>query len=352
MPLRATSDDGDLQSFEFDAARWAELKGSYKGLNLRMPCCQVAAVPKTSTLGNFFFAHARRGECTTAPESAEHLYCKTLIAKAAAAAGWTVKTERGGVSPGGETWVADVFCVRGSAQVALEVQMSPQTREEALRRQARYKASNVRAAWFYGEKLHKALTVTTREVPLFGLAGVKLGQEPKIGLTEVSLSDFVVALLNKRVTWMRHAHTEPFYLSVLRRNCRRCDKPAGLVYGYARSQNGLPNGLLTGEEVDAALERLSEVMTNVELESLGLCHLMHVHQSQHLGVTAWNRCPHCGLAVKNQQVSALVDYATYGPSQMSGLDNIYFDREAQDSGAWVLVSEDGEYKAIAPMAWG
>jgi competence CoiA-like predicted nuclease len=97
-----------------------------------MPCCHVAAVPKTSTLGNYFFAHARRGECTTAPESAEHLYCKTLMAKAAASAGWTVTAERAGVSPGGEAWVADVFCEKGSAQVALEVQMSPQPREEAV----------------------------------------------------------------------------------------------------------------------------------------------------------------------------------------------------------------------------
>lgn len=121
MPLRAVSDSGNAHSFEYDAQRWAELKGDYKRLNLRIPCCGVAAIPKTSTLGNFFFAHARKGECTTAPESAEHIYCKNLIAKAAQSAGWLVTTERSGESSAGEAWIADVFCEKGKAKVALEV---------------------------------------------------------------------------------------------------------------------------------------------------------------------------------------------------------------------------------------
>ena len=349
MPLRATSDNGDLQSFELDSAQWAELKGHYKRLNLRMPCCQVAAVPKTSTLGNYFFAHARRGECTTAPESVEHLYCKALIAKAAASAGWTVTTERAGVSPGGEAWVADVFCEKGSAQVALEVQMSPQPREEAYRRQARYKSSSVRAAWFYGEKLRKDLTATTRALPIFGLAKVELGQEPNVGVTELALSDFVVALLRKRVTWMQYAPTEPFYLAVLRRDCSHCHKPAGLVYGHARTESGLPYGALVAAEIESALERVSEAMTNVELESLGLCHLAHFHQAKTHRVRLLNSCPHCGVLFKNERVDEHIGYAAQAPTQPSGLDHIFFDRQARDSGTWVLISEDGGYQAIADL---
>ena len=37
-----------------------------------MPCCEADAIPKTSRRGTAFFAHARKGDCTTAPESDEH----------------------------------------------------------------------------------------------------------------------------------------------------------------------------------------------------------------------------------------------------------------------------------------
>jgi hypothetical protein len=290
MPLRATGDAGDVHAFAMDADQWAELKGNYKALNLRMPCCQVLAVPKTSTLGNFFFAHARRGDCATASESVEHLYCKTVIAKAAAAAGWAVTTERRGATPDGEDWVVDVFCEKGSAQVALEVQMSPQPLDETWRRQARYHASNVRTAWFYGQKLRQDLTATTRELPLFGLSSVKLDEEPTVGIPEVSLGEFVAALLTKRVTWMRHDYTEPFYLAVLREDCPHCSKPAGLIFGHASTQEGLPHGALTAGGLNAALERLYAVMTDVERKSLGLCHLVRVFRARPTRDTYWNRC--------------------------------------------------------------
>ncbi len=102
MPLRAVSDAGNVHAFEFDAARWAALKQGYRVMGLRIPCCGSAAIPKTSMIGNFFFAHASKGECNTAPESAEHLYCKQLVAQAAQSAGWTVTTEQPGVSTAGE----------------------------------------------------------------------------------------------------------------------------------------------------------------------------------------------------------------------------------------------------------
>jgi hypothetical protein len=347
MPLRATSDTGDLQAFELDSAQWSELKGNYKALNLRMPCCQVPAVPKTSTLGNFFFAHARRGECTTAPESAEHIFCKSLIAKSAAAAGWAVTTERAGVSLDGEEWVADVFCVKGSTQIALEVQMSPQSRDEALQRQSRYKASGVRAAWFYGEKLHKDLKAATRDMPLFGLSAVKVGHEPNIGLTETCLTDFVTALLGKRVSWTRHQATESFYLAVLRRNCPRCERAAGLVYGYSRTQVGLPSAPLAPVDVDAALQRLFTAMTSIELESVGLCHLLQVPQPRWHTDAYWSLCPRCRSSVTSAKLCELLDAADIGPSHLSGFETLYFDRAARDAGTWVLISENGEYQAIA-----
>lgn len=88
------------------------------------PCCEARAVPKTSVLGNLFFAHAYKGDCSTAPESQEHKFCKAIVASVAQAAGWKITTERVGTSPAGHAWVGDVFCEKGDTKVAIEVQMS------------------------------------------------------------------------------------------------------------------------------------------------------------------------------------------------------------------------------------
>lgn len=57
MPLRSVSDAGNAHAFEFNAPQWAELKKSYRSMGLRAHSCGVDAIPKTSTLGNHFFAH-------------------------------------------------------------------------------------------------------------------------------------------------------------------------------------------------------------------------------------------------------------------------------------------------------
>jgi competence CoiA-like predicted nuclease len=201
MPLRAVTDAGNVHAFEFNASEWHKLKATYREMALRMPCCGVAAVPKSSPLGTHFFAHAKKGECKTAPESAEHIYYKNLIAQAAQAAGWTVTTERPGSTPDGEPWIADVFCEKGSAKLALEVQMSPQTHEETVRRQQRYKASGVRGAWFYGPKGQKGTPAVDRKTPAFSMSSVEVGQAPAVEPFGVPLPEFVIGMLEKRLVW-------------------------------------------------------------------------------------------------------------------------------------------------------
>jgi competence CoiA-like predicted nuclease len=121
VPLRAIHGDTEILAFDYDETGWTKLKAAYRDMAVRMPCCGQAAVPKTSKLGNFFFAHAVRGDCSSAPESQEHIFLKSLIAKAAKRAGWAVTTEWPGTTPNGELWVADVFCQKGAIKVAIEV---------------------------------------------------------------------------------------------------------------------------------------------------------------------------------------------------------------------------------------
>jgi competence protein CoiA len=131
-----------------------------------MPCCGASVVLKKSKLGTRFLAHSKTGECTTAPETAEHLLAKNTIAKAILAAGWTASTEHRGDAPGGDAWVADVMATRGNRHVAIEVQWSKQPQDETQERQRRYARSEVRGLWLMR---HPQDLLTEKETPTFRL---------------------------------------------------------------------------------------------------------------------------------------------------------------------------------------
>ena len=66
MPLSCKLGEKTVFSFDFDAPGWAGLKASNASeKNLRMTCCDEHVTLKTSKLGTQFFAHKRRGECTS-----------------------------------------------------------------------------------------------------------------------------------------------------------------------------------------------------------------------------------------------------------------------------------------------
>jgi len=162
MPLRALLDGKQLYSFLHLDDEWQQLKQNDIRKRLKMACCDRRAIPKTSKLGTPYFAHHKRGDCSSAPESAEHLYLKSLVAKTAIEFGWNVVTEQRGETPDGEAWVADVFCSKGSSKLAFEIQWSYQHREEFERRQAKYVASGVRCAWLY--RLHAGREYTDSDI--------------------------------------------------------------------------------------------------------------------------------------------------------------------------------------------
>ncbi|WP_139806776.1 competence protein CoiA family protein [Deinococcus hopiensis] len=113
-----------------------------------MTCCEERAVPKRSSRGLPFFAHARRHACPVAPETEFHLHAKRLIAGAVQSAGWEVDVEVPGLTPAGDGWRADVLASCGGQRVAFEVQRSGQTLEAIHARQERYAQSGIRGMWF------------------------------------------------------------------------------------------------------------------------------------------------------------------------------------------------------------
>jgi len=151
MPLRVLDEaEQSLLSYRLSPEEWDALRA--KREHLRFPCCDSAVILKTSSLGLQFFAHHRRGDCISGPETADHLAIKALIADSAETAGWKAETEHPGQTPDGERWIADVLCSRegrdGALRIAFEVQWSGQRDEDFVARQERYRRSGIRCIWF------------------------------------------------------------------------------------------------------------------------------------------------------------------------------------------------------------
>ena len=145
MTLRCLdpTSNSSIHAFDLSPEAWLELGRKNKAaLHLRMPCCTARVTLKRSTLGTQFFAHKAIGSCVTAPETETHLRLKRMVVEVARANGWHAETE---VTEG--AWRADVLACKGAAKVAVEIQWSPQTNEETLRRQARYAEAGVRCLW-------------------------------------------------------------------------------------------------------------------------------------------------------------------------------------------------------------
>jgi competence CoiA-like predicted nuclease len=128
---------GDFRPDEWEALKRASTLGDF-----RMACCQTPAVLKTSINGVRFFSHLS-DECATAPETVWHQAGKEAVLGALRSLGLEGRDEVPGQAPDGRKWTADVLFTTEGRTVAIELQRSPQTLREFLRRQERYQASGV-----------------------------------------------------------------------------------------------------------------------------------------------------------------------------------------------------------------
>jgi competence protein CoiA len=167
MPLHCQSPDGPVYAFLLEDSAWEALVQANRAARyLRMPCCAASVVLKKSSLGTRFFAHKSANQCTTTPESREHLFAKDLIARAATHAGWTAVTEcRDSSVP--TAWIADVLCSRPgrASRVAFEVQLARQSSEATQRRQSLYAGADIRSLWL----MHQKDFAVSKQVPAFRL---------------------------------------------------------------------------------------------------------------------------------------------------------------------------------------
>lgn len=256
MPLKCLIDGKPAFAFDFSTEDWSQLKvENRQNKHLSLPCCDRDVVPKTSKLGTQFFAHARRGECESASETAEHLLAKSLVAKAVKLAGWDVDTEVMGSAPSGELWIADVFATKGSAKVAIEIQWSKQSIEETKLRQARYAESGVRGLWL----LRHPDFVVEKVTPTFRLRMTDANDdfsvmipkpngvswiannnknEPGHWQQEVGLTEFVIGGLNGALKFAPALGLRlPVSVSTALVPCWRCKQDTRIVHGITFHAN-------------------------------------------------------------------------------------------------------------------
>ena len=132
MPLRALIDSGDeVIAPLLDDIEWDDLVRQVKSgaVKLTMPCCEMEARPRVSSLGTRHFFHRRRPEdCDYVGESFDHLHLKADIVRIFDGFGWQARTE-----VPGEGWRADVLAENGDRRAVFEIQLSQQDRETSSR---------------------------------------------------------------------------------------------------------------------------------------------------------------------------------------------------------------------------
>jgi hypothetical protein len=198
--------------------------------------------------------------------------------------------------------------------------MSPQTHEETVRRQLRYKASGVRGAWFYGPRARSGPVAFDKDTPAFVTAPFELGQLPTILRLDVTLPELVAGMLDKRLVWTVLEYSQPLQVEFLLDTCWACQKPVKQVYGYFESLEDAEEGGDWHERhftVAGISDDLAEVMTKVsnsELAAQGL-NIIGERNSVRGKPTNWpysNLCLHCRAPQNNFHLGEKLRKALYG----------------------------------------
>lgn len=251
MPLKCLRGEEEIFAFNVeDDAAWRRLRESNaEARDLRMPCCGAAVVLRTSPLGTRHFAHARRGPCSSAPETAEHLLAKRIVVDGIRRTAWSARTEQEGTTPDGERWRADVLATKGKAKVAVEIQWSRQDHDETLRRQDRYDEAGVRGLWLFRQI---DLPMFFNVIPAFRLRfdaaskkfavslpsalyhpkriGPKDKDDPKWWSQTVELSKFAEGAVGGRLKFSPAIDaTLPLDIRATPTTCRRCGSTTRVV---------------------------------------------------------------------------------------------------------------------------
>ena len=215
MPLRAIIRGENVIAPFLDNEAWEHLKKRVKQDNITvvMPCCGNPAYLRTSKHGFHHFVHKSTGNCTSKPETWQHLKAKHEITLACHAAGYDATTE-----VEGDGWRADVLATKDNVKIAFEVQWSRQTWEITQQRQQKFTEVGVRGCWFF--KSPPEGYRAERNVPLFKLevtdedCAIIFNPQSYYDWQEeehrrIALGDFVMLLLTGKVKFCERITAKP-----------------------------------------------------------------------------------------------------------------------------------------------
>jgi hypothetical protein len=254
--------------------------------------------------------------------------------------------------------------------------MSPQTDEETIRRQQRYKASGVRGAWFFGARARRETIAFGQETPAFSLQPIVVGELPTIDRFAVSLPHFVKAMLQKRLIWTVPNYSKPHLVEFIEDACWACKLPIKQVIEHLHGGR-LPEGrALTPEDfyagrwdppaytvasLSSMLEAVQADIPNDELaaQGLNLIGRRDVINGQQTRFPFCNMCLHCRAPQNNHFLSKRIHAAMQAQntceddwslgatelekepeSQIFGIAVI--PREVAGRGTWVLHELSGQ----------
>jgi competence protein CoiA len=181
---------------------------------------------RRSRLGKPFFAHRAVGACSSGLETEAHRFLKQMVVEVARERGWQAQTEVSGEAPCGGSWRADVLASRGAARVAVEIQWSPQTSDDTMRRQERYAASGIRCLWLFRQGSFPISDSLPAARILGNLEAGFRASLPDIferGRQELPMREFLAAAFGKRLRFGLPLGAEAtFTVRVARLPCWRC----------------------------------------------------------------------------------------------------------------------------------
>lgn len=190
--LAITHDGRPVDAGNFRASEWEALKEQSRVGDYLMPCCKAPAVLKTSINGLPFFAHFS-DECATAPETVWHRSGKAAVLAGLAVLGIEGNEEMSGTAPDGSKWQADILFTVSGRTIAVELQRSYLNLRDYLRRQEKYKASNVECFWLLPRWRFPALQKATSQLVLKREFG---GKFPADGIGTGMLAELPVSMLD------------------------------------------------------------------------------------------------------------------------------------------------------------
>lgn len=315
--------------------------------HLTMPCCGAGVVLKQSKLMTRFFAHARKGTCTTQPETAEHLLAKMEIAKAVEAAGWTVSTETSSTTPKGDCWTADVLACKGKSTVAIEVQWSSQTNEKTAFRQERYKQSNVRGLWLFRQDNF----VSSKEIPAFKLIYNAERNSFSINVCDglyskqtVELENFIIGALNGALKFAPAVgHELPLEILGDEIDCWKCNRPSRVITHFKILANrlfkGFDNWLFSIQDIEnepIASQLLSQILPSApQLTRAGIGQIKRRYSKTMKQSYISNGCVHCDslfgsfyIRPSNDSIKFFDSKILLSPDLLASINAISYGAEA------------------------